>query len=88
MGQVTFLVVEQAITLCIANEVSVTLLVVGCSKNMFAFLVDTSSDEIMPIDPIASEPMLEYPSEHLLTNQVEVDESTLKDAQLSMKVAN
>lgn len=35
---------------------------------------------------IASEPVLEDPSEHLLTNQVEVDESALKDAQLSMKI--
>lgn len=88
MGQTTFLVVEQAITLCIAKEVSVILLVVRYSKNMFAFLVGTSADEIMSIDPVASERMLEDSSEHLLTNQEEVDESALKDAQLSMKIAD
>lgn len=63
-----------------------TPLVVRCSKNMFALLDDISSDDIMHIDLIASELVLEDPSEHLLTNQVEVDESALKDAQFSMKI--
>ena len=41
----------------------------------------------MNIDPIASEPILQDPiSEHPLSNQVQVNEYTLKNAQLSMQI--
>lgn len=55
-------------------------------ENKFALLADISSDEIMLIDLITSEPMLEDPSEHSLTDQKEVDEFTLKDAQPGMQI--
>lgn len=70
----------------VVAQTKATPLVSQCSKNRFALLANTSSDEIMHTHPIASEPVLEDSCEHPLIDQVEVNESTLNDAQLGMQI--
>lgn len=83
----TFSIAKQIISLSTTNEVSMTPLVVRCSENRFALLTNISFDGIMNTDLVASEPILEDPiSEHPLSDQVEVNEYTLKDAQLGMQI--
>ena len=87
--QVNCPIVEQAIAYVVDGVVAqteATPLVAQCLENRFALLVDTYSDEIMHTHPIASEPVLEDLCEHPLIDQVEVNESTLNDAQIGMQI--